>query len=390
MRILITVPWGEPLGGAEAMLQAVLAGAREEGHEPELAFFQSGSWPASLKQAGFRVEVLEAGRLREVHRWVATVARLAGIMRSRRPDLMLNWAAKTHLYGAPAAVITGMGDRVVWWQQAIPRRSWLDGGATMLPAAAIGCYSGASARAQARLFPRRPTFVVAAGAPVPANGSVPSGLRPVPPRELPAGLELPTGVPIVGLVGRLQPWKGQDRLLRAQALLRERGHEMHLLIVGGDSYGRSPEYARSLPVLIEELGLTGAVTLTGEVPDAGPYIEQLDILVNASDPEPFGIVLLEGMSRGVAVVAVDSGGPAEFIDDGRTGLLARSGEPDALADALQPLFVSPERRTVLGQAGLESFMCDYTDAAMRKRFFAGLQEVVERRDRRSHGRLARP
>jgi glycosyltransferase involved in cell wall biosynthesis len=377
MRILITVPWGEPLGGAEAMLQAVLAGARGEGHEPELVFFERGSWPAALEDAGFSVSVISAGRLREAHRWGRTVVGLARIMRSRQPDLILNWAAKTQLYGAPAAVLAGMADRVVWWQQAIPRRSWLDSCATLLPAAAIGCYSGASARAQARLFPRRRTFVVAAGAPVPAPGS----------QQPP--LQLPTGVPIVGLVGRLQPWKGQDRLLRAQAILHERGHQMHLVIIGGDSYGLSPEYASSLPVLIEELGLTGQVTLTGEVPDAGPYIDQLDILVSASDPEPFGIVLLEGMSRGVAVVAVNSGGPAEFIQDGRTGLLATSGEPAALADALEALLVSPARRRELGRAGRESFMRDFTDAAMRKRFFGNLQELVQGGGGTPNGQLSR-
>ena len=130
MRVLVTVPWGEPLGGAEAMLQAVLSGAQEAGHELELVFFRPGSWPEELKAAGFRVEVVPAGRLREAHRWVVTVVRLARIMRSRRPDLMLNWAAKTQLYGAPAAVLAGMGDRVVWWQQAIPRARWLDGCAT--------------------------------------------------------------------------------------------------------------------------------------------------------------------------------------------------------------------------------------------------------------------
>ena len=54
--------------------------------------------------------------------------------------------------------------------------------------------------------------------------------------------------------------------------------------------------------------------MTGQVPDAGPYIERMDVLVNASDPEPFGIVLLEGMARGVPVLAVNSGGPAEFIE----------------------------------------------------------------------------
>jgi len=375
MRILVTVPWGEPLGGAEAMLQAVLDGAQEEGHELELVFFKPGPWPAALTDAGFRVEVVSAGRLREAHRWVLTVLRLARLMRSRRPDLMLNWAAKTQLYGSPAAVLAGMADRVVWWQQAIPRRSWLDGCATMLPAAAIGCYSGASARAQARLFPARHTFVVAAGAPVPQASS----------QQPP--LELPSDVPIVGLVGRLQPWKGQDRLLRAQALLRERGHEMHTVIVGGDAYGLSAEYAQSLPDLVGQLGLTDAVTMTGQVPEAGPYIEQMDILVNASDPEPFGIVLLEGMSRGVAVVAVDSGGPGEFIEHGRTGLLARSGEPSALADALEPLLVSPSQREAIGQAGQESFMREFTDAAMRRRFFDNLQQVLQARGGGSNGRV---
>jgi glycosyltransferase involved in cell wall biosynthesis len=365
MRVLVTVPWAEPLGGAEAMLQAVLDGAAAEGHEVELVFFEHGSWPEALTRDGFRVQVVEAGRLRQVHRWVATVLRISKTMRERRPDALLNWAAKTHLYGSPAAVLAGMRERVVWWQQAIPpKRGWLDRVATLLPAKAILCYSQASARAQAQLFPARPTFVIPAGAPVPAGG------------EQPASLELPSDVPIVGLVGRLQPWKGQDRLLRAQALLRERGHRMHLVIVGGDAYGLSSDYAAALPGLVRELGLQDDVTLTGQVPDAGPYMERFDVLVNASDPEPFGIVLLEGMARGVAVLAVDSGGPSEFIDNGRTGVLAASGDPQALADGLEQLLVSPQRRAEIARAGQESFLRDFTDAAMRRRFFLNLQNAL--------------
>jgi glycosyltransferase involved in cell wall biosynthesis len=364
MRILVTAPWGEPLGGAEAMLQGVLDGASAEGHELELAFFEDGSWPAELRARGFHVEVIPAGRLREPHRWAATVVRLARMIRRRRPDLVLNWAAKTHLYGAPAALLAGIPGRVVWWQQLIPHRGGIDSAATLLPAAAIGCYSEAAARAQARLFPGRRTFVVAAGAPLPVAGG---GRAP---------LELPAGVPVVGLVGRLQPWKGQDRLLRAHALLRDRGQRMHTVIVGGDAYGFSSEYAASLPELVKDLRLTGEVTLTGQVPDAGPYVEQMDVLVNASDPEPFGIVLLEGMARGVAVVAVRSGGPAEFIADGRTGVLARSGEPADLADALESLLSAPDQRERLGRAGRESYLAEFTDEAMRKRFFASLEDVV--------------
>ena len=186
-------------------------------------------------------------------------------------------------------------------------------------------------------------------------------------------------MPIVGLVGRLQPWKGQDRVLRAQGLLRDRGHAFHLLIVGGDSYGLSPEYAASLPPLVQSLHLEGAVTMTGQVPDASPYIEQMDVLVNASDPEPFGIVLLEGMARSVPVVAVDSGGPGEFISDGVTGVLARSGAPEDLADALEPLLADPDLRRRLGAAGRESFLRDYTLSSLQRRFYVSLEDVAGHR-----------
>ena len=115
--------------------------------------------------------------------------------------------------------------------------------------------------------------------------------------------------------------------------------------------------------------------MTGQVPDAGPYIEQLDILVSASDHETFGIVLIEGMARGIPVVAVNSGGPREIVDDGRTGVLARSGEPQALADALEPLLASADLRRAMGQAGQKRFMQDFTDTAMRSRFYEQLERL---------------
>jgi glycosyltransferase involved in cell wall biosynthesis len=366
VRILVTVPWGQRFGGAEAMLQTVLDGASQSGHEFEFVFFEPGSWPEELATAGFRVELLDAGRLRQPHRWVATVWRLAKTFRRRRPDLILNWAAKTHLYGAPAAMLSGFSDRVVLWQHAIPDGHWLDSLATLLPSAAIGCCSQAAAQAQAALFPSRPTFVVAPGTAVPIA------------EYTSAPLDLPRGVPVVGIVGRLQSWKGQDRLLEAQAILRERGQRMHTVIVGGDAYGLSPAYAESLAPLSVRLGIADAVTMTGQVPDAGPYVAQMDVLLNASDPEPFGIVLLEGMARGVAVVAVDTGGPGEFIEHERTGMLARSGRPGALADALEPLLASPGLRRAIGQAGRQRFLQAYTDVAMRERFFAELEAIHSR------------
>jgi glycosyltransferase involved in cell wall biosynthesis len=403
VRVLITVPWWERLGGAEAMLHTILEGAGESGHELELVFFRDGPWPAELAAAGLRVEIVEAGRVRNVARLAATIARLAALFRARRPDVILNWATKTQLYGAPAAVLAGMRDRVIWWQHAIAGRHWLDLGANLLPARAIACYSTAAAEAQQRLWPHRRTIVIPAGAALlgsdedddalgdgngdgDGEGDGVSGGAGI--GRVAAALPLPRDVPVVGIVGRLQPWKGQDRLLRAQALLRERGHPLHLVIVGGDSYGLSPAYAAALPKLVSRLGLDGAVTLVGEVADARPLIERFDVLVNASDPEPFGIVLIEAMAAAVPVVAVDSGGPRDIVEHARTGMLARSGEPADLASALEPLLSSRALRHELGAHGRERFIRDYTGDAVRGRFFAALESVVEER-RSGRGRARR-
>jgi glycosyltransferase involved in cell wall biosynthesis len=376
VRVLITVPWWERLGGAEAMLQTILEGAEQSGHELELVFFKDGPWPTELRAAGLRVEIVEAGRVRNLGRFAATVVRLASLFRARRPDVILNWSTKTQLYGSPAAVLAGMRDRVIWWQHAIAGRHWLDLAANLLPARAIACYSTAAAEAQQRLRPRRRTIVIPAGA-APLDDARRAASEP------------PHDVPLVGIVGRLQPWKGQDRLLQAQALLREQGHALRLAIVGGDSYGLSPEYAASLPALIARLGLQDAVTLVGEVADARPLIEQFDVLVNASDPEPFGIVLLEAMAAGVPVVAVDAGGPRDIVEHARTGMLARSGDPVDLAAALEPLLSSRALRHELGAHGRERFMRDYTDEAVRKRFFTTLESVAPKRSASRRGRAGR-
>lgn len=381
LRLLFTLPWATRSGGAEEMLQALVRGGPAHGYESELVFLQEGPWPEQLRAEGLPVHVLGAGRVRELHLGARAVLRLARILRSRRPDLIVNWVAKTQLYGAPAAVLAGLGQRVVWWQHAIPSDHWLDRAATALPAAAIGCTSHAAAEAQSGIRPARPMFVVAAGTPIPEHTA---RTRATDPQELgvgQAGLgELPAGTLLIGLVGRLQPWKGQDRLVRSAALLRQRGHEVHVLLVGGDSWELAPEYATELPRLIAELGMDEHVTMTGEVADAGPYIELMDVLVNASDPEPFGIVLLEAMAREVAVVAVDRGGPREIIQDGLSGVLARSGEPSALADAIEPLLASTELRARIAAAGYERFLAEFTEEAMCRRFADQMRSLVSARE----------
>jgi glycosyltransferase involved in cell wall biosynthesis len=153
------------------------------------------------------------------------------------------------------------------------------------------------------------------------------------------------------MVGRLQPWKGQDRLLRALAILRKRGFTLHGLIVGGDAYGLSPEYAGGLSRLVDDLGLAEAVTMTGQVDRVAPYVQLMDVFVSASEDEPFGIALIEAMALGVPVVAVASGGPLEIIEPGHSGALADSTSPSAIAQALEALVINPDLRQRLAEQG---------------------------------------
>jgi len=75
-----------------------------------------------------------------------------------------------------------------------------------------------------------------------------------------------------------------------------------------------------------------------------------DILVVPSRYEPFGLVILEGMLYGLAIVAADVGGPAEILEHGRTGLLFPARDVKALSDALQRLLKNPDERNGLGRA----------------------------------------
>ena len=164
------------------------------------------------------MHVLGAGRVRQLHLGARAVLRLARILRRRRPDVIVNWVAKTQLYGAPAAVLAGIGDRVVWWQHAIPSDHWLDRAATALPAAAIGCTSHAAAEAQTGIRPARPMFVVAAGTRVPERREGDLAAVAAGPGELPAGDAggRPGGAP-AAVEGAGSPRAGRGAAARARS-----------------------------------------------------------------------------------------------------------------------------------------------------------------------------
>jgi glycosyltransferase involved in cell wall biosynthesis len=360
----ITLPWGRRLGGAEEMVWMLLRHRDRSRLEPRVIFLEPGPFEREVASEGIATHVVDAGRLRQAGAFVRATQAVRRIVDGERADVLVNWSPKTQLYGSSTARPT------VWWQHGVPNGHWLDRVATALPARAVGCSSHASAAAQDRLRPRRETFVVHPGIELPTSRE--AGDR----RAVLAELGIPTDRLVVGIVGRLQPWKGQHHFLRALALLVADGLPVHGLVVGGDAYELSPAYAASLRGLIHELGVESAVTMTGQVADASRLIAGMDALVNASDPEPFGIVLLEAMGRGVPTVAVGSAGPSEIVEDERSGLLLPAAEPRLIAHAVRRIAEEPELAARLRDRGRERVATSFSAEAMAGRFQDALERIV--------------
>ena len=161
---------------------------------------------------------------------------------------------------------------------------------------------------------------------------------------------------LVGIVGRIDPPKQIDTLLRAAAATGN--HDIRVAIVGGRLAG-SQGYVDELERLGAEL-LGDRITRAGVRADIPAVMRALDVLVNTSTAEAFGLTLLEAQATATPVVATRAGGAPEFVLDGATGLLVEPGNPIALASALTTLAEDPALRRRLGEGARTHVERNYT------------------------------
>jgi D-inositol-3-phosphate glycosyltransferase len=150
-------------------------------------------------------------------------------------------------------------------------------------------------------------------------------------------------------VGRIEPLKGIDVLIKAIAILKQHGLQVCLTVIGGgidgDPVTANGEMAR-LHALREQHGLTDMITFLGSRDqDKLPYYySAADAVVVPSHYESFGMVALEAMACGTPVVASQVGGLAYLIQDGVTGYTVPVDDPDELARRLKDLICDDELR----------------------------------------------
>ncbi|PQV63706.1 Glycosyltransferase involved in cell wall bisynthesis [Abditibacterium utsteinense] len=156
---------------------------------------------------------------------------------------------------------------------------------------------------------------------------------------------------MIGMIGRLSPWKGQHVFLEAIAIVREHFPDVRFQIVGAALFGEE-EYEREIKAQAESLGLADALQWMGFRADAPQLLHQMNIVVHASTTgEPFGQVIVEAMLAGKPVVATDGGGVPEIVREGQTGLLVPMNDFQALAAAIMWLLQNPAAAQRMGEAG---------------------------------------
>jgi glycosyltransferase involved in cell wall biosynthesis len=153
------------------------------------------------------------------------------------------------------------------------------------------------------------------------------------PASVKRNLGLPVGCRVVGIIGNIRFWKGQDHFIDAVKILSGRYADIYGLIVGG--WGEDDRrYHEGLREKVEAAGLADRVRFLGYRTDVPELLSVLDVFVHASTkPEPFGMVILEAMAARRPVVATNIGGPPEILDGGRCGILVPPGDAGAIANA---------------------------------------------------------
>jgi glycosyltransferase involved in cell wall biosynthesis len=331
------------ISGSENHLLLLLPALRARGHDVRLVMLHEGE--PGAEELAVRLE-REGVPVERVRMRVATdplaFARLARSIRRSRPDILHTHLVHADFHGLPAGRLARVPVQISTKHGFNPFRGRRAFATADRAVARLADVHIAISAGLARYLAESEGFDEA-GFEIVHYGIEAGPPPPPPPAE-----------PRLAIVGRLIPIKGHDVLLEAVARARDDVPGLSVEIAGDGPL--EPE----LRATTERLGLDGVVSFLGRVSPVAPVFERAAIVVVPSLGEGFGMVALEAMERGRAVIASDVGGLPEIVADGRTGLLVPAGDADALARAIVELAGDPARVAALGAAGRERALAEFS------------------------------
>jgi len=393
LRPLFIVTHSDQVGGAETFLLQLLDHLDPARFRPTVVVTSPGPLYRQLRARRHDVIVLplssRVARLGKHQRGTAILAALVAVpsllamlfrlwrlLRASERCVVLTFSIKADVYGAVAAALAGRP--CVWYMHDLLSRE-------MFPAAyrhalawlanrltnSVLCNSAATRQALLECGVR-PALARVAELGVETSAVVaPTDLQRVR-RELGA----PDG-PVLGLIGRIAPWKGQHVIVDAAPSVLQAFPNAVFWLVGGALFGDiDTSYEAQLRRRIQDRGLGRHVILTGHRYDVPAVMACCDVVLHTSvQPEPFGLSIVEAMALGKPVIATRCGAVPELIDDGRTGLLVPPGDAPALANAILRLLRDPEGAKMMGSAARKAVEERFSIEASARRVGDALQRA---------------
>ncbi len=160
---------------------------------------------------------------------------------------------------------------------------------------------------------------------------------------------------VLGILARIEPYKGHMYILEAMKLLGEQGKKVRLLVAGTGAF------EEELKAKTQEMGLSDRVVYLGFQSDVAAVLSVLDLQLNASyGTEACSMSLLEGLSMGLPAVVSTYGGNPWLIDDGEVGLLFENRNSAALAACIARLMDEPQTLERMKSRAIEVFSQRFT------------------------------
>ena len=209
-----------------------------------------------------------------------------------------------------------------------------------------------------------------------------SHFYPIPADEAREFIGVEPDTKLVLFVGRIEPLKGLDTLIRAMSCQRTISlGNVSLMIIGGDPDVSAQEMSSEMvriQQLCDELSMGRMVAFLGKRAQSTLpyYYSAADVLVMPSHYESFGLVALEAMACGTPVIASQVGGLAFLVKDGETGYHVPDQDPEALCDKLLLLLGDPHPRETMGLCAAE-YAKDYAWANVASQIVEVYKHLVE-------------
>lgn len=180
-------------------------------------------------------------------------------------------------------------------------------------------------------------------------------------QEARTALNLPQDVRMLGILGRIDPKKGQVFAVEGLSeLVSRKGVNMHLLIVGEPTLNEGDEYYQKLLDTIKDLGLEDRVHLRGFMSEVHLFFSAIDLFLMASEGETYGMVTLEAMACGVPVIGTNSGGTPELLGHGKFGRLYTPNKLPEFISAVEEIFADEHTAHEAGQAAAAEVPARYS------------------------------